>query len=662
MTRHQATGILTSVSTERGSRLHPTGTAGWTRVFAAIALMLFMTAPSIGHGAPGFRPVPFHSATIDGKNARLLFEPSSQRFRVSALQQIWTLPEGFVPQAFARPSSGVLLAIGRTALRAEIQIIRLAAKGRVERIYIDPKLAQRLYLMHAFSAFGTLLAVVYDVEETFASGRSGSVVRDGVDLYRIDVAGGKASFTRLVDKAQIAGLDSAFRDLSIGGEHISCAQSGCFRIRVTPSLGPASIEVIRPSEWAGFAQVQMFVRDGQPRALLRRDEDDRFTPPATIQDVIYKDCPISATATCTALPNEDLVAGVDPNGRFLRVSSCTDIEQLLRSELARLPNIGLPYLAIDNHEGRISWGQVYVLDGLLDLATGLALPGPRFDRIRQEAVERADLEVSYWAQLAQTDQPWFWSRRYSLDRADTVSVLHLGRMARVASRLLSVKDDSATRRLVELLNVELTTFSRSIEAPDGALLKIKKGVRFWFDGGNVAWNYQSGWIEGIAELESSGIKSDQSRQLAIDMTRSFISTEIEPSRPRLWNYCAGRCQEGWSAADNISDNTPNWEGNKTRTATAHTSYRAMDARAVLEAIYRWKLTDLDWFIPYARTLVETGWNYPMVAAPLARHGVRPALSPELQLRYGRSAIPFDIHNQIWALDALARRLPGCTRD
>jgi hypothetical protein len=626
----------------------------------AVATALATVCPSATGAPGGFERVPFHAALIDGKQARLDFDGASRRFRVTASAE-WTLPADFIPQAFVRAGAGQLLALGRPALRAELQVLRLTPRGAVERIALDESLARRLHLMHAFAAHGALLAVVYDVEETFASGRSGSVVRDGVDLYRIDVLGSRAQFQRLIDKAPIAGLDNAFRDVSVSGQTLACAQTGCLRVQREPAPGAGlTADVLRPAGWSGHAQVELFVRDGQPRALLRRDEDDRFTPPPVAGETIYKDCPVTADAPCIDLPADRLPVGTDVHGQVRYLSSCADAEALLRHEVARMPNIGLPFWGVNNHEGRIPWGQVYVLDGLLDVASGLALPGPRFDRLRRDAVQRARAEVAYWSRLAASDPPWFWSRRYSLERADLMSVLHLGRMARVAARTLALQDDPVTRGLLASLHREMTSFARSIERLQDNSLRIKKGVPFWFDGGNAPWNYQSGWIDGLAALAGAGLDSGDSAPAAIGMVRDFLATEVEPGRPDRWNYCAGLCQQGWKVADEVSINTPAWEGNRSRTSSAHTSYRSMDARAVLEASASWRMPDVEWFPGYARDLVERGWLYPMIAAPLARFGERPEIAPHLQLRYGRSAMPWEGHNQVWALDAVARALPGCT--
>jgi hypothetical protein len=204
----------------------------------------------------------------------------------------------------------------------------------------------------------------------------------------------------------------------------------------------------------------------------------------------------------------------------------------------------------------------------------------------------------------------------------------------------------------------MVTFDRSVERLGSEQLFLKHGAPFWLDGANTPWNYQSGWIEGLAELQSVKPASPELQEAVRKMIASFIAVEITEKRPHIWQYCAGVCQEGWSSASRTSVNTPIWEGNKTRTSTAHISYRTMDVRAVLEAMKAFGDAAPSWFPAYALGLIEQGWIYPMGAASLRRFGLSPVLSPTLIAAYGRAATPFDIHNQIWALDAAVKRL-GC---
>lgn len=604
--------------------------------------------------------LPFTSIDSGAGRMKVRVERDGTAVTLEQATSSWQLPIGVVPQqALALGRDRLLLA--RQALAGNWRAFRLDTGGHVAELAVDPELGRRLLLMHGFRAGNDLFAVAYDVEGTIAAGRSGSVVRDGMDLYRVDVIDSRLSLTQVIDKSALGGLDNAFRDMAIPDGHLVCGQSGCWRLRMRDGVMSADEAMVMPKGWAGFVQIELFMRDGEARALLRRDDDDRFTQPPVAGSVTYRDCPVLRDDGCIDLPPDRLPSGVTARGEISYVEACADVSAMLERDLTRLPNGGLTFWAMNNHEGRIPWGQVYVLDGMLDVAEGKVLKSAAFDGLRDAMLRRVALEVASWGRLADTESPWLWSRRYSIERRDIVSVVHLGRMARLAARLLALQPDlkAPLDPLLHALRRELGSFERTIEVAGERQLRVKRGADFWLDGGNAAWNIQNAWIEGVAALDRLGPGLTASRPLAGSLVEDFIATEIAPLRPDIWQYCAGRCQEGWMAAESISVNKPDWEGNKTRTSTAHASYRAMDARAVLEAMRLWNLPGLAWFPDYVRGLVERGWLYPMVGAPLSEHGITPVLHPALVGRYGRAAIPFDIHNQIWALDQIARSL-GCT--
>lgn len=619
--------------------------AGRARLFAAgLALCV---ASGVGGARADARPeLPFVS--FPGAPAPR-YEHATARFHVGAE----ALLADFVPQALVRRAAGPPLWIGRRALSGEVMIL----SGGMT-FALDPALARRLLVFHAFQTFGEIIVVAYDVEETFASGRSGGVTRDGMDIYRLVVDGETARFDKLVNKAPIGGIDSAIRDIAHPGGHLACGQSSCLMLGLRD--GSVSVDSVpaAPKGWAGFVQVELFLRDGEPRVLLRRDDDDRFTPPPGPGSVVYRDCPILREEGCIDLPPGRLPMGVDARGEIVFAAACADIAALLDRDLSRLPNGGLTFWAMNNREGRVPWGQVYVLDGLADLVEGKALPGAAFDGLRAKAMARLRRELEPWMALASGEPPGFDSRRYSLDRADILSALHVSRATRVLSRWQVLESSAQNAAALRRMRRDIVDLVRPIEEIAGGEMRLKRGVRFWFDGSNAPWNFQSGWIEGLVALERAGLDVSGRRDAAAALIRGFVGAEIEPGRPNLWRYCAGPCQDGWTAADDVSTNTPVWEGNRTRTSTAHVSYRAMDVRAVLDALAAWRLDGLDWFPDYALGLVERGWLYPMIGAPLAQFGLRPRLHDGLVGRYGRAAIPFDIHNQVWALDQLARNL-GC---
>jgi hypothetical protein len=623
--------------------------------FVLMSVVFLLAHPQTAEAKP--ERVPFTITSATGGQAEISFDRSFSAFSVTREAETWSLPPDVVPQALLPLDSGYLL-LARQSLAGQWRVFQLSDHGSIREFSVDPELGRRLLLMHAFVAGDEYFAVVYDVEGTIASGRSGSVTRDGMDLYRIQIDRDQLALTQVIDKSALGGLDNAFRDIAIDGGHLVCGQSGCWKLRLVNGVMAAEEGLIAPKAWAGFIQLDVFIRGNEPRALLRRDDDDRFTPPPAIDAVIYRDCPILREGDCIDLPRGKVPVNIDANGAVQFISSCTDIAAVLQRDLARLPNSGLTFVGMNNYEGRIPWGQVYVLDGLADVVERLALNGKAFDSLRQAALVRLEMDIAFWAELAKGAAPGFLSRRYSLERADILSSLHQARAARVMARIQALAPDARMASALNRIGADLLDLKATIESVDPTGMAVKKGVRFWFDGGNAPWNFQSGWIEGLVALHRSGIDVSSRKADARAMIHSFIATEIGVRRPNLWQYCAGRCQEGWTAADNVSVNTPNWEGNKTRTSSAHVSYRSMDARAILDAKATWQMSEYDWFGGYVRDLVEQGWLYPMVGAPLSQFSERPKLHAGLVGRYGRASIPFDIHNQIWAFDQMARDM-GC---
>lgn len=631
----------------------------WKLPFSLFALCCFMVAPEIADAADKWSEIPF--ARFKGA-VSVEVSPTGDHLALADTSGRAVLPTGFVPQAVMGIGPDAKLVLGRQGLEGTFRAIRLAKRGETTDLAIAGDLASEILLLHAFSARGRNFAIVYNTVETMPSGRSATTVIDGVDLYEMVVTGDELQLSIVVSKLSLAGLDNAFFDAPAGEGHVACAQAGCILLQFSVDNGPGlSVEIVQPKLWHGYALVELGHRSTGVVALLRRLDDDRFTPPPAPDDPVYKICQVRAGGACEMVPAGLLPMGFTGSGELRFSASCVDLAGVLQNDLLRVPNGGLIFFGVNGYEGRIPWAQVYVLDGLLDLVEGLALKGREFDSLREAARTRIAAELVWWERLAQSDSPWLWSRRYSLNRADIASVVHLGRMARVASRavMLQVVSSGAIGVLLETLRSELVQPDRVIERVVGGQLKIRKGVPFWLDGSNTPWNFQSGWIEGVVAMDTLFEVSSSIVDTLWTMTFGFVDSAISRDRPHVWEYCSGPCNDGWTEDEDISVNTPNWAGNKTRTSTAHVSYRTMDARAVLDAISFYNRKDLSWFPGYVNRLVEQGWLYPMVAAPLANFELTPHLSPALVGMYGRSAMPFEIHNQIWALDQAAKDLGGC---
>jgi hypothetical protein len=595
---------------------------------------------------------------VDGKTTPLMLSSDGKRFAYPAStgKPLVAMPDGFVPQARLALDNKRSLVIGRQALLGDLVALVLTDKA-ASPLKIDARFARSLYYFHGFKAFDTPFLLAYDVEETMPSRRSSKIVKDGVDLFRLDVAEGELQLEKIADKLAISGMDARYRDQRVGNEHLLCAQAACVVIS-KDKTGSFSHKELRRPEWSPRSLIELYSGRNELRGLFRLDFDDRFKSPPEDTEIIYADCGIWPEGGCKDVPVGKIPTGFTADGTLKFLNACSDVEALLRKDILGMPGHGLTFTGMNNHEGRIPWGQVYVLDGMLDVIERLALPQGQFDRLRQEMRQRIVIELAWWMGLLQTEKPWLWSRRYSLERADIVSAVHLGRMTRVAGRAQKAGIKIPADLLHSLIGI-MTKLDQTLEEIKGQRLTIRRGVPFYLDGSNTPWNYQSGWIEGLAALSKLVPPDGQIETVAQAMVRDFIQIEVEQKRPNLWQYCTGPCYDGWKESEGVSVNTPDWEGNKTRTSTAHVSYRTMDARAVLEAKAAWKMDGLEWFPEYAKGLVERGWLYPMLGAPLTQFNMQPKLSQSSIAVYGRAAIPFDLHNQVWAMNGVVANLGGC---
>jgi hypothetical protein len=248
---------------------------------------------------------------------------------------------------------------------------------------------------------------------------------------------------------------------------------------------------------------------------------------------------------------------------------------------------------------------------------------------------------------------WFISRRYSLNREDLPSTVHLGRIHRVLSRARALGCPGLDAAMADISNelIDPRRVGERIVRREGAapLLTFSKGIPFWADGVNTPWNYQSAWIEAVS---AGGLTqgSQQMRDTARSMIQDFVTTERVQSAPTLWNYGAGRFAMGWTSADGISVNTPAWIGDhKASTPTAHISYRSMDALALGHADGAGVTPMSAQLRSYLVEQVRTGRLLPYVLEALTPTGETPQLDPRIRQLHARAVLPWHIQPQVWAL-------------
>jgi hypothetical protein len=511
---------------------------------------------------------------------------------------------------------------------------------RLERVSLTGRQQGSLYFLHALVSGGAVYVIAYNTADTSPSGRSHADYRDGIDLYRLDRdAEGRTHLREVRRMLAVGGIDSVFYDAPIRGGMASCAERGCILFdRATP-------RVITPSAWSRRELIEIAGDGTRAFGLFQLAPDDRFDTLPTGKAPVHFVCSIAINSACEPLPPKVPAELSIVDGRWrVRYAENRDgrIAVLMR-DLERSPEQRQIFDV--NYEGRITWSQVYVLEGLIDI---LSSREPFPPALVAHAQERLSAELDGIAALGRIE-PWFWVKRYSLARQPIASIVHLGRISSLVDRALLLPEIGDYSRLSETLIAELTSLEQTMEERKGASFAIKRGVPFWLDGGNVPWNFQSAWIEAMA-------RHGQSRDAVAGMVRLMIEQERLARLPVTWRYMWGSAHDGWTPADNVSTNTPDWEGNKTLDAggLAHISYRTMDARALLAA-HRFLAVPLPpGFIDQLQRLVQRGRLTPSLSPDLIALGRRPQLDDAIARMYSRAGRPIQIQNQFWALILEAR--------
>jgi hypothetical protein len=178
-----------------------------------------------------------------------------------------------------------------------------------------------------------------------------------------------------------------------------------------------------------------------------------------------------------------------------------------------------------------------------------------------------------------------------------------------------------------------------------------KGSAFPFDGLPVPFNHQNEWAWALFETGriNPGWQSHPSFEVAKEVIEHFSDHVLKDLRfpaDGRWPYWWGRAVDGWTAADGVSINTPEYPGDK---GLAWISFRTIDVFGVLSAHSFMPSLQRGSLLDSAAALVAGGGVYPFAAGALARHDRFPLFEPDVAARYARSAAPSDLPSAIWAL-------------
>lgn len=510
-----------------------------------------------------------------------------------------------------------------------------------------------LLLVGAADGGDRLWLLTYDADRNIPSGRMPGIVSDGVDIL-LFTANGAAEPRTAVERMSLGSFDNLVYSAAQGGALLVCAIDRCSSISDNGVVTPWALGAM-----SGYEFVEAVIRADSVEAIVRRP-DEHVTGNADLADFHYAAASLRAdraevtriAADCVPYALTVGVAGTTWKCARTRA----DLVELLRLEIARMPNDGMVDFGASNLEGRVAWSQAYYLNGLMQLGgSGMPALGNASDWTSLRARLRA--EVDLLAQRVQSAQG-LTSKRYSMQRTAVTFALHGGRAARILGTAATTGHGSAAVQGARaLLQTRLRSLDGTVEQPaqgseDGftfPTLGYARGSDFWCDGANVPYNYISGVVDGV--LAADDVSTADIDRLSALM-QPLLALELIESAP-MWRYWWSRGSDGWSAADNVSTNTPDYGGNS---GAAHITYRSMDAAALVRLHSRRAAAVPADVIANIRTLVASGGLLPWVNEALLADGTI-ALDAPVAYRYARSSAPWELQSQVWALEQLAQGSP-----
>ena len=532
--------------------------------------------------------------------------------------------------------------------RGEIRIVLRTDKSQSWRELSFPG-GSTVLLSQVVESVDALYLFTYDVEKNMPSGRSLNGVSEGIDLWRVDHLNSRISL--VAQGLQIGGIDNLLTARIKAGKIDVCSINKCLNISLEGKV----------SEWAtgvpaGYELVELRFADTDAYALVRRTDEvatgisDYNKPSYAV--VILR---VSNTEENTnfrivesnCLPFRLRWSDGTPNWSCAKTDD--EIVELLMTDLQRIPHNGIGDIGLNNSEGRIAWGLTYQLNALLQL-TGSNVSRLTAAADWTHAKEKLSGALDLVARQDSATEQGHSARRYSQDRSPQLFALHIGRIA----HLLSAAEEAGFRSLeitrsLNILNKQLVSLEGTVEVivQEGkyATLGYRKGSAFWADGSNVPYNYISGYVLGLL---SSGAGVNDSVSRAKELMRPILEIE-NLAVQNLWQYWWGKGRYGWINTDDVSINTPVYGG---YTGTAHITYRSMDAMAILRLASLDPLSVDSAVIQNIRRLVANGYLLPFVNQELIRIGRAEKINTNVALHFARSAAPWELQAQIFALEAL----------
>ena len=566
-----------------------------------------------------------------------------------------------IPLAFDRLGDGKTVVTLRRSISNYLDLAIFDSSHAARRAQLTFDQRSKLHPEATFASDDAFYLVAYNTTDNLPSGRRREVPRNVLALYRLVKTDNVETLELIDDSLLTADIEAgALVARDVDGVLI-CAQSSCRQLtsKSGGKLVPGKVMSVA-ADGKPLEIIEIAAGDGKAYALAQRVVDDRFAPPVPASASHFFLCDLLAKSACDGLDPMSAPFNlriVDGKPTLDDARDRASLIKLVYFDLARSGMNGLANLGENNMEGRIAWSQVYYLNGLLslyDLATSLELP----PALKAQVRSRVELEIKALGKIAETPYPGFLVKRYALDREPYASLLHNARVLKVVWRANALIPSSRSDSF-DHIGTDTLAAHNAIERFDPANSStpargyIRKYFPFWADGARVPWNFQSGWVEAVvwAPSVSKGV-----RDMAASMIQDFLKTEKIAGGKQKWSYATGTTATGWTAADQVSANTPDYGGDTANPAGAQISYRSMDAMAVLAAM-RGGLVPFDRrLLDHLADLVRQGLLYPFVNEELRRAGNEQVIPFATSRLYIRSRLPWQIQNQAWALQAVSQTL------
>lgn len=348
--------------------------------------------------------------------------------------------------------------------------------------------------------------------------------------------------------------------------------------------------------------------------------------------------------------------------KIMHAAKAADFAALFAFDLARAQQSGWMEFGIDNTEGRIPWSQIYYLNGFMDILL-LARQDPVF-RSQMEPVlslvrRRLDMEIQL------IDQVWrenrYVTRAFTVDRSSALFAVQTSRLLLLMDRYrqevpnpLPLSSYNDLQHKVLNLRGHIEVLARAGESEQWIAsgkphLRWPKGSKFYYDGTPVPYNHQNEWAYSVL-MNSVGNqeRSDATKNTAVEIIRFFLdrnSLNGELPREGRWNYWWGVARDGWKAADGVSENKPEYAGDK---IDAWISFRSIDTMASLSASPYLQSEQKAKLLSSASSLVSRGLLYPFVSYELMKREGVVRLRRDVALQYIRVSSPWEMQNAAWA--------------